>query len=330
MEATQETTSSAPTMPTAIPSTGGRPYVDVMPAELSRFLRIAMAKGGGGEPPFPLVDISYVVEPDGTRRLSSSHQNKAGLLMMRLETVLPHRDDNGPVGFECAVQKGAWLLDYLSTYAVDKPVRLSYDPDAGVVYLTDGRRVTKTPAVGIGEITRPQGKDGAAPFQRATGAGHYISTNPANAPSPDASFDAWAAKGYSVVFVPLGYLDQLMASGSTLVSHGYRGTVMEVGVEGWTFSVTFRDPKAQERADTVTDTNPPGSVVTGLPTDSYRLPYGNIEPFLATARLLRTEGVWFVHYPTESRMNIVGVEVDAQKAVTLRLTQSLALERKSK
>ena len=311
----------APTTPTYVIGEAD-PTFPMRPSVLSRFLRIATAKGAGGTPPFAAVDIVHA-RTEGGAVVSSFHRDRGSKFAVRVEQFI-----NGPTGadFECAVAQGQWLLDYLDSgiFADEYALAVRYSNDAvPKVHLTNGVRSVSTPAqTAEGTVLRPSQKDGYGLSPDA----FWVSSDPAKRPEPSAAWPVWAERGYSVATVPLSEVETVLAAGSALVAHQYEPQVEVVFNGDGTVRVSVIDPKRAD-GDSVDLAAVPGARVLADVADRYSLLFGNVEPFLRSILSVKTDRLYLVHHRGETRMNVAAVERDATGALSLRVTQTFATQK---
>ena len=276
---------------TTAPTVTPNPTIVTTPSELSRFLGLAMAKNGAGNPPFMFIDLSV-----GNGILSSTHINAGGDTSARLWA----RTAPGAPG-EFATNEPQRLLDYIDGKIFTADEQISVTAADAKITISGARRSVRMSAGSVADVPRSTFAD---PYGVAIN-GCYVNTAPTRRPVDNSPWSAWTAKGYQVVTLPLAEVQSILGAGKVAYKR-YRNAVVR-------FDISDRlTATVQDSRDTTADLIELGQIAAqvepGSPTGKFGLVFEIVEPLLASIATLKTESVVMVRHPDEIRVNFLGNE----------------------
>jgi hypothetical protein len=293
------------------------PSVTLPSKELSRLLKIFIAKGGGGAPPFQSVRFSRTPEA-----LIAEYQapppKSVGIFA---SYPLPGSGPN-EIG-DIATNDPVRLLEYIdgiAGLADDQAITLSSTGDW--IRIRGGRRNATMSAVDPESVPRTQ-------FQNPYGMspGGVVSTNPNTRPPAGSPWDAWTANGYAVYQIKKSVLADILTGGA-LIAKRYKNALIRVTGDQKVVAVTIQESQDQT-ADSIDLGILDGvTVYAGSPPVDIHIRYDLVEPLWNAIQTVKTDHVWFVHRPImfhgeqpEVRFNVL-----AQEESGLQLTQICAIQ----
>jgi hypothetical protein len=290
------------------------PSVTLPSKELSRVLKIFIAKGGGGTPPFQAVRF----ERTANALVAEYQAPPPKSVGIWASYPLPQTNQTGNI----ATNDPLRLLEYIDGIggmADDDAITLSSTGDW--IRIRGGRRNATMSAVSPDSVLRTQ-------FQNPYGlspAG-IVSTNPNTRPANGSNWDAWTANGYAVYQIKKEVLAELLAGGA-LIAKRYKNALIRLVGDGTVVAARIQESQDQTADSVDLGTLDGVTVYAGSPPIDMSIRYDLVEPLWTSLQSVKTDHVWFVHRPIpfngeqpEVRFNIL-----AQEESGLTVTQICAI-----
>jgi hypothetical protein len=293
------------------------------PTELSRIIRLLTGKGGGGNLPFPKIDLSIEDTGGGAIRAFSEHANALETAMVRVSWPT-----DGAGAFALALSTPEKMIDYLEGLCIpDVPVELRYDESLGRLDLANGTNRIALPTIPFGDVPRSK-REG---LWTTTSEGVAVSSDPKKRPDEGASLTDYPAKGFLVARISRTTLERVLAAGSIILSHGFRAALVRFSFAGGKGAVEIADPKDPkgERVDLAL----PTLGITPTVDDTFPVLYSGVDSLWESLRKSKADEFTLVHFAgrdgekPESRVNLAFEEKAEDGRSLLRYTQVFATHR---
>jgi len=257
--------------------------------ELTRFLKLVMAKGDTG---FPFTVVGLRLKD---KTVTAEYRSPAGTSAI-VATFPAVNTTEGAI----ATNDPERLLKYLGTFDGKDELTVTRAGDRIVVSVNGGKSIS-VGSINDADVPRQTLPDPYGPGPKG------LVVNSATARRPNVSPttpEAWAAAGYTVVEVPKDQVESILRSGKLVHSY-YKNAVVTFDFRTGGFDTTVRDP-SDPSSDTYLTGFDNTSVVGAFgDTATVRLRYDVLEPLWTALDNLDWDSLTFIHHPEEARVNFL-------------------------